>query len=55
MEKHTGKKTEAKKKGGATEGAGCDVMKICLGDFVGYLRFKCIYKLRIKKMEDKDE
>lgn len=40
---------EAKEKGGALEGAGCEVKKVYLGNFVGYLKFQGIHKLRIKE------
>lgn len=40
---------EAKEKGGALEGAECEVEKVYLGDFVGYLKFQGIYNLRIKE------
>ena len=34
---------EAKEKGGALEGAGCEVKKVHLGNFVGYLKFQGVY------------
>lgn len=39
---------EAKEKGGALEGAGCEVKKFCRIFEIS----RCIYKLRIKKMEE---
>lgn len=44
LEKQIGNmRIEAKEKGGALEGAGCEVKKVHLGNFVGYLKFQGVY------------